>query len=98
MGQLLAKIKAKEDDARQRIEQFEQTSNLKAFLEAQKKLLDQFKFVDSNFGADILEFAKTKAAIVKEKQTLKETQCIKDMQEIHSKIEAILKDNIDKFN
>ena len=98
MGLLFAKIKATEDDARQRIEQFEQTSNLKAFLAAQKKLLDQFKFVNSNFGVDILELAKTKTASVKENQSLKENQCIKDMQEIHSKIEAILKDNIDKFN
>jgi hypothetical protein len=35
---------------------------------------------------------------VKENQSLKETQCIEDMKEIHGKIEAILKDNIDKFN
>jgi hypothetical protein len=39
---LFAKIKAKEDDAKQKIEDFDEKSKLKAFLAAHKRFLEQF--------------------------------------------------------
>ena len=93
MGQLFAKIKAKEDDATQKIEQFDQKSNLKAFIAAQKRLLNQFGYVSKKVDVDFIEIAKTKMAAVKETKTSEKTKCLKDMQEIHSKIETTLKDN-----
>jgi hypothetical protein len=40
MGQLFTKIKAKEDETRQQIEQFQEKSNLKAFNASLKKVLN----------------------------------------------------------
>ena len=97
MGQLFTKIKAKEDEKRQQIEQFEEKSNLKAFNASLKKVLNQFGCVNKKIESEFLEIANRMAS-VKETKTSEKIECLKDTQEIHSKIERILKDNTDKFN
>ena len=79
MGQLFTKIKAKEDDTKQKIEQFEEKSNLKAFNASLKKLLNQFGYVKKKVDVDFLEIAKTKMAVVKETKTSEKIECLKDI-------------------
>ena len=46
MGQLFARLEAKENDAKQKIEQYDDKANIKAFLADHKKLLEKFAFVN----------------------------------------------------
>ena len=55
IGQLFAKIKTKENEAIQKIEQYEKKAKLKAFEAEIKNLLQKFEFIDSEIEVDFLE-------------------------------------------
>ena len=69
MGQLFARLEAKENDAKQKIEQYDEKANIKAFLADHKKLSEKFAFVNKQFKVDIHELIVKNFSVAKDDQT-----------------------------
>jgi hypothetical protein len=98
MEQLYSKIKAKENEAREKIEQKHEEVNLKAVLAAQKKIMEKFKMAFSKVDVDISELIMSKVIAATCEETKEEKSCIKEMKKIHAIIATTLQEDIVKFN
>ena len=97
MEKLFADMRAKEDEAKRKIDQQNCSVNLEELLASQKKAEESFA---STFSKDISELIKVKIdKIVAEKDEEIEIQneVIEQMKDVHARMESILKENIIQF-